>query len=78
MWGDFLGSVNLYKIDNEKHQLFLRELERKMENKGTRYVDRETECSGTVQYGLPFISLIQMKLKKYRGTGSYRHLSRRL
>lgn len=51
MWGDFLGSVNLYKIDNEKHQLFLRELERKMENKGTRYVDRETECNGTVQYG---------------------------
>ena len=41
--GAILGSVNLYKIDNEKQQMFFQELARKMDNLDTIFLERQDE-----------------------------------
>lgn len=38
-----MGSVNLYKIDNEKQQMFFQELSRKMDNLDTIFLERQDE-----------------------------------
>jgi uncharacterized protein (TIGR04141 family) len=49
--GAILGSVNLYKIDNEKQQMFFQELARKMDNLDTIFLERQDEHQELVTYG---------------------------
>lgn len=46
-----MGSVNLYKIDNEKQQMFFQELARKMDNIDTISLERQDEHQKLVTYG---------------------------
>lgn len=47
-----MGSINLYKIDTEKRQLFFQELARKMDKIGdTLFLERQDEGQERVEYG---------------------------
>lgn len=47
-----MGSINLYRIDEEKKNLFLQELSQKMELKDTIFLDSENETEIVENFGL--------------------------
>lgn len=47
-----MGSINLYKIDTEKKQLFFQELAHKMDIQNTLFREKNGNRSAPVKYGI--------------------------
>lgn len=69
-----MGSVNLYKIDNEKQQMFFQELARKMDNIDTIFLERQDEHQELVTYGCTLYMSGRTTIKSYHGIGYYKSL----